>query len=527
MLKSIRSLHLGTLFLLSLFAVAGLAAVETPVILTPPLKPEPRINGARVFGVRPGSPFQFQIAASGERPMRFAAENLPAGLNLDEATGRITGVLREAATFRVTVRASNAKGRAQRELRIVVGEDIALTPPMGCNSYGGWGPFVTEENIRAAARALVDLGLINHGYTFVNIDDGWQGQRGGPHQAIQPNEKFGDLRKLCDDLHAMGLKVGIYSTPWTTSYEGFVGGSSDDPKGAWVRSDTPRSGIDKFGAYGFETNDARQIAEWGFDYFKYDWAMHRDTPERATRARRMHDALRQSGRDVVLEISNEAPLEQAAELTAIATMCRTTGDIVDVWDRKQLDAQKQTWAFGVRDIWNHHKLWAEFNRPGHWNMPCPLRVGMLGGWDLKPLRPTRLTPDEQYTHFTLWCMWSAPLIIGCPPERLDEFTLRLLTNDEVIDINQDPLGRQARQVEVGGHEILVKDLEDGSKAVGLFNVGSEPAEVRVAWTDLGLKGPQRVRDLWRQQDQGVQAEGFGAMVPSHGVVLIKIQAAQP
>ena len=199
--------------------------------------------------------------------MQFSAENLPAGLTLEAATGRITGALQDRGTHEVTLRAVNARGSTERTLRIVVGDDIALTPVMGCNTYGGWGPNVTEANIRAAADALVKSGLTQHGYSYVNIDDGWQGKRGGKYNAIQPNEKFGDLRALCDHLHSLGLKAGIYSTPWTSSYEGFIGGSSDNEDGSWTRPNPPRSGIGKFGRYTFETNDARQIAEWGFDYF--------------------------------------------------------------------------------------------------------------------------------------------------------------------------------------------------------------------------------------------------------------------
>jgi alpha-galactosidase len=503
------------------------AAAEPALILTPKPKPEPRINGARIFGVRPGSPFLFRISATGERPMTFTSSGLPEGLRLDANTGIITGTLIERGTYVVGLKAANARGTAERALRIVVGDTIALTPIMGANTYGGWGPFVSEANVRAAADALVKTGLADHGYHYVNIDDGWQGRRGGPYGAIQPNEKFSDMRALTEHLHAMGLRAGIYSTPWTSSYEGFVGGSSENRNGDWIRPNPPRSGTGTFGRYRFEEADARQFAEWGFDYFKYDWALDRPDPELVDRVRRMSMALKATGRDIVFELSNAAPLEQAEVLTALVNMCRTTGDIVDVWDRRQLDSDKQRWAHGVRDIWLQHRHWAPYNRPGHWNMPCPLRVGLLGGWDLKPLQPTRLTPNEQYTHLSLWSLWAAPIIIGCPPERLDEFTLSLLTNDEVIEVNQDPLGRQARQMVSGGHEILIKDLEDGSKAVGLFNVGEGEVEVRVSWTDLGLDGPHKVRDLWRQKDLGVHSRGFAANVGRHGVVFIRIWKQQP
>lgn len=491
-------------------AAAGTMAAAAPILTSKP-SPRPRINSARVFGVRPGHPLLYSIAATGQRPLKFSASGLPRGARFDPATGRITGSIDAPGTYRVRLAAQNALGRAERELRLVAGDEIALTPVMGCNTWGGWGPNVTEANIRAAGKAMVRLGLADHGYEYVNIDDGWQGQRGGKYNAIQPNDKFSDMRALCDYLHGLGLKAGIYSTPWTTSYAGFAGGSSDDKNGAWVRQ------ARHFGRYRFETNDARQWAEWGFDYCKYDWKI-----ERVDDARRMGDALTASGRDIVYELSNSAPFAEAAAFTSIGTMCRTTGDIVDVWDRSQLDEQKRKWALGVRDIWNLHKDWERFNRPGHWNMPCPLRVGMLGGWDRKPLQPTRLTPDEQYSHISLWCLWSAPLIIGCPIERLDDFTLGLLTNDEVLEIDQDPLGKQAHQVEVQGGEVLIKELEGGDTAIGAFNTGSRAATISCGWTELGLRGRFRVRDLWRQQDIASAADRFTATIPSHGVKLLRL-----
>ena len=475
--------------------------------------PEPKINGAKAFGVRPGSPVLYTLAVTGDRPVEFSASNLPEGVILDPVKGQMTGALSERGTYKITLKAKNAKGECERELRLVVGDDIALTPPMGCNTWGGLGPFVDEKGVRASAEAMVSTGLINHGYCYVNIDDGWQGKRGGPYNAIQPNEKFSDMGKLCADLHAMGLKVGTYSTPWKTSYAGYIGGSSDSKDGTWEQPHTK-----KHGKYHFEINDARQIAEWGFDYFKYDWNI-----DSIPLAQTMGDALRSTGRDIVFELSNSTPIGQAEAFTQIGTMTRTTGDLVDVWDKTQLDPQKQKWALGVRDLWVKHKLWEKYNRPGHWNMPCPLRVGMLGGWDKKPLLPTRLTVDEQYSHISLWCLWASPIIIGAPLDKVDEFTLSLLTNDEVLEINQDPLGLQARQIEVNQGEVLIKEMEDGSKAVGLFNPsGKEPAKIEINWTDLGISGKHMVRDLWRKKDIGVFSNKFAAKVPSHGVVLVRI-----
>ena len=492
----------------------------TAHIVTPAAGPVPRFNGATVFGVRPGSPILYTLAVTGQRPMTFTAEGLPEGARFDAEKGRITGAVVRRGTYPVRLCARNAAGCAKRELKLVVGDTFALTPPMGCNTWGGLGPFVSEKGVRASAEAMVRSGLINHGYSYVNIDDGWQSQRGGPHNAIQPNKKFGKMKTLCDDLHAMGLKVGNYSTPWRTSYAGFVGGSSDNADGTWARlPPAPTKGW-THGRYRFEINDARQAAQWGIDYFKYDWGI-----DNVEFARIMRDALGAQPRDIVLELSNSAPFKDAEAYTSLGTMTRTDGDLVDVWVKTQLDGEKRKWALGVRDLWLAHKRWERFNRPGHWNMPCPLRVGMLGGWDQKPLRPSRLTVDEQFSHVSLWCLWGAPLIIGAPIDKLDSFTLSLLTNDEVLDVDQDPLGLQARDIDVPGGEVLVKKLADGSVAVGLFNPGETASTVTITWTQAGVTGPQRMRDLWRQTDLGIFDGRFTTTVPSHGVVLAKLDRA--
>jgi alpha-galactosidase len=512
-----------SVFLLLAVANVNIAepAVSEPIgeILTPPPKPQPQINGAKVFGVRPGHPVLYTIAATGKRPMKFSAVNLPKGLHLDEQTGRIGGALDNRGTYHVTLQAENSLGIAERELRIVAGDKVLLTPLLGCNTWGGWGARVTDANLRAAAQAMVDTGLINHGWQYINIDDGWQGRRGGPDNAIQPNEKFPDMKGLCDYIHNLGLKAGIYSTPWATSYAGFVGGSSDDPQGRWEPPKNRRDGW-RYGKHFFETADARQWAQWGFDYVKYDWGV--DSVEVA---RRMADALAACDRDIVWELSNSVPLDHAAQYTSLADLSRTTGDLVDYWDRSQMDEGIRRWAVGIREVWLKHDAWAPYQQPGHWNHACNLRVGLLGGWRDKPLEPSHLTPDEQYTHISLWCLWGSPMIIGTPIERLDTFTLSLLSNDEVLEVHQDPLGKQATRREVEGGEILVKELEDGTKAVGLFNPGDKPASVSVAWNALGLDRSQRVRDLWRQKDLGVHADGFAAEVRPHGVVMVRVTPA--
>ena len=480
---------------------------EEAVRLTPPAPAAPRITGARVFGVRPGSPFIFTVPVTGLRPVRFSAQGLPAGLKLDSESGRLTGVLTKQGTYTVTLRARNAKGSDARGLSIEVGERIALTPPMGWNSWNVWGDQVDQDKVLRSARAMALSGLVNHGWSYVNIDDAWQAPRGGPLNALQGNQKFLDIKALCDEIHALGLKAGIYSTPWVQSYAGYPGGSLETLDTPWKKTEGPKQVNRKIlpwaiGRYHFATNDARQWAQWGIDYLKYDWS-----PIEVSETEEMAKALRASGRDIIYSLSNNAPFAGAADWARLANAWRTTGDIRDTWT-------------SVSHIGFAQDRWRTVAGPGHWNDPDMLVVGHVG-WGHP--HPTRLTPNEQYTHISLWCLLSAPLLLGNDLERLDAFTLNLLTNDEVLAVDQDPAGRQAAQVVVDGRrQVWVKEMEDGSRVVGLFNLSRQEQQLTVEWGKLGLRGAQRVRDLWRQKDLGVSAERFSTTVPRHGVVLIRV-----
>jgi alpha-galactosidase len=445
--------------------------------------------------------------------MRFEARELPAGLSLDAATGRIDGCVARAGEYRATLLARNELGTTERELRIVIGDKICLTPPLGWNSWNCWARSVDDARIRASARALAQSDLINHGWSYINIDDTWQGVRGGLANALQPNAKFPDMKGLVDFIHALGLKAGIYSTPWMVSYGRHLGGSADiagftyqePPSDAEWQAE--RWNYHKIGKIHYDQADAAQWADWGFDYLKYDWfANDLDSTERMSRA------LAATGRDIVYSLSNRAAYAHAARYAELANLWRTTRDIVDVWPC-------------LKEIGFNEMKWRDHQGPGHWNDPDMLVVGNIGWSDR--LRPTRLTPDEQYTHISLWCLLAAPLLIGCPLDQLDDFTLSLLTNDEVLDVDQDPLGAQGMPVSFDAPRIVyVKPLEDGSFAMGLFNTGHAPERVVATWPALGLAGPHRVRDLWRQTDLGVFDCAFEADVPRHGVVLVRVFRAE-
>jgi alpha-galactosidase len=463
---------------------------EPAIVLTPKSEPTPRINGAKVLGVRPGAALLFSVAATGERPMTFGADKLPPGLSLDPQSGRITGVVGRPGIYAVVLRAQNRLGKAKRLLKIVCGGTIALTPPMGWNSWNGFGCDVNENNVRAAADAMVASGLINHGWTYINIDDCWEQGRDADGN-ILPNQKFPDMKALTDYVHSKGLKIGLYSSPGPKTCAGYEA------------------------SYKHEDQDARRYAQWGFDYLKYDWCSYGQLVPNPTHQQLlgpyevMRAALDKANRDIVFSLCQYGMGNVWEWGQQVGGNCwRTTGDITDTWQSMS----------GIGFGQAGHQRYAG---PGHWNDPDMLVVGYVG-WSSR-VRPTRLTPNEQYTHISLWCLLCAPLLIGCDMTRLDDFTLNLLTNDEVLDINQDPLGHQAARIEKNGtSEIWAKDLEDGSKAVGLFNRGEDEASITLKWVDLRLSGKLKVRDLWRQKDLAEASGQFRTSVPRHGVVLLKV-----
>ncbi|MEY4387803.1 MAG: Alpha-galactosidase precursor [Verrucomicrobiota bacterium] len=497
---------------------------EEPYILTPKAPPTPRINGARIIGCRPGHDFLFTIPATGDRPMTFAAKGLPEGLKLDVTTGIITGKVSKRGEYKVALTVKNARGSAKRDLKIVCGDRIALTPPMGWNSWNCFASAVTAEKVKAAADAMVNSGLINHGWTYINIDDFWEQHPsgmakdptlGGPGRDAQgrmvPNPRFPDMKALADYVHGKGLKIGVYSSPGPFTCGGCLG------------------------SYEHELADAQSYAEWGVDYLKYDWCSYKPEME-AQRGTKpdfsdirkfwgepkekkldelikpyaiMRAALDKADRDIVYSLCQYGMGDVWGWGDRVGGNCwRTTGDITDTWGSMSGIGFKQ----------NGHE---KFAKPGNWNDPDMLVVGKVG-WG-PALHPTRLTPSEQYTHITLWSLLCSPLLIGCDMTQLDEFTLSLLTNDEVIEVNQNPLGQAAGRIKQNGQtEVWAKRMEDGSYAIGLFNRGPSETEVSVNWSDLGLKGSRKVRDLWSQADLGRRAEGFKVSVRRHGAALIRV-----
>jgi alpha-galactosidase len=478
--------------------------VAQPYILTPPVSENPRINGPSVYGAAPGKPFLYKIPVTGRRPMNFSARNLPASLELDVSKGIISGTAPDSGEYKVNIIVKNGAGETSRILNIITGKGLALTPPMGWNSWNCWGLSVDDQKVRAAADAFISSGLADHGWAYINIDDGWEAQERTAKGELLTNEKFPDMNALSDYVHSQGLKLGIYSSPGTLTCGGFLG------------------------SYQHEKQDVKTWAGWGIDYLKYDWcsygkiALNDSLDELQKPYVLMDKILEDAPRDIVYSLCQYGMgkvWEWGAQVGG--NLWRTTGDITDTWE-------------SMAGIGFDQDKCSPYAGPGRWNDPDMLVVGQVG-WGPN-LHPSKLTPDEQYTHISLWCLLSAPLLIGCDLSQLDDFTLNLLTNDEVLAINQDELGIQAKRVrQETGFEVWAKPLADSSMVVGMFNTGLQsPVDafnwetgmpkrtLTVNWSDLGINGVYKVRDVWRHQDVGQFGGVYTAEVPFHGVVLVKL-----
>ncbi len=481
---------------------------EEKIILTPKPPQEPRINGTRVYGVRPGAPVLYRIPATGVRPMQFSVRDLPPGLSLDQNTGIISGTIadREKGTHKVILVAENAAGKAERELRMVVGDTLALTPPMGWNDWYAHYDRITDAMMRQAADIMVSTGMADVGYQYVNIDDCWMNfvkhkdpKRMGPRRDEQgnilPNAYFPDMAAMTAYIHAKGLKAGLYTSPGAQTCAGC--------EGAWDK----------------ELQDARQFAAWNFDFLKYDWCSYQKKAANASLEEmkkpyiKMGNILKTLDRDIVLNLCQYGMGDVWNWGAEVGGQCwRTSGDLGMELERYHEVAVRNA------EHWQCAK-------PGAWNDPDYLMIGYEGaaseGAEAKAFP---LSPSEQYSYFSLWCLMASPLFYSGDMTKLDEFTLNILCNPEVIDIDQDPLGAQGHPVirRADETEIWTKPLEDGSVAVGLFNRAEIEQPVKVAWSEIGLKGKQRVRDLWRQKDLGVIDTEYTAPVSRNGVVLVRV-----
>lgn len=359
---------------------------------------------------------------------------------------------------------------------------------MGWNSWNHYGIHYTDQDVRQTADAMASNGMKDAGYIYVDLDDGWQGKRDAAG-VLHGNENFPDMKALADYVHSKGLKIGIYSTPGEKSCDGFTGGK------------------------GYEQQDARTFAAWGIDYLKYDICTFRDDlareangdPEIAKRMMvqtfsAMHQALEATGRPILYSLSQHGLSAGWTWAASTGAQAWRTGD--DVHDNYESIAAIGFAQAGL----------SEFAAPGHWNDPDMLEIGN-----------GKLTEDEDRTQMSLWALLAAPLIAGNDVAHLSPATLQILTNTEVIQVDQDSAGRQGDRVwSQGSLEIWARPLHDGSLAVGLFNRNAGPNEMTLDLSMFGIQRVTHVRDLWSHHDLSPFSGKRSFVVPRHGVVLLKL-----
>ncbi|HZE70098.1 MAG TPA: glycoside hydrolase family 27 protein [Pyrinomonadaceae bacterium] len=355
---------------------------------------------------------------------------------------------------------------------------LAKTPPMGWNSWNKFAGRIDDAAVRSIADAMVTNGMKQAGYVYINIDDTWEAGRDAQGN-IQTNKKFPDMKALADYVHSRGLKLGIYSSPGPNTCAGYEG------------------------SYGHEQQDARTFAAWGIDYLKYDWCGARTLytdEEMPAIYQRMGDALLAAGRPIVYSLCQYGRLDVwkwGADVGG--NLWRTTGDIRDTWDSMTNIGFKQ----------NELAPWA---RPGHWNDPDMLEIGNGG-----------MNENEYKTHMSLWAMLAAPLLAGNDLRSMTPEVLAILTNRDVIAVDQDKLGKQGtRQSQSGDREIWSKPLSGGSRALAIFNRAKEEANVKVPWAELGINSKSQVRDLWEHKAVKVDGAEYSVTIPAHGVVMLRV-----
>lgn len=504
--------------------------------------PAPQLHGPFVYGAVSAAPFVFAVPATGAAPLSFAASDLPEGLMLDAGTGIISGTTPAAGSYPVTVTVTNAEGSANAEYTIESGSTLALTPPMGWNSYDSFGASVTEQDMLDQADAVREV-LQPFGWNYVVIDYRWY----EPGQPIDDNGRYlpatskypsatgsNGFKSLADQIHARGLGFGIhimrgvprksYDANLTiagSTYTTRDAGNTSDPcpwdDHMWgVRGDT---------AAGQAWYDAlfAQYAEWGVDFVKIDDMLNNSTKDfHQAEADAIKNAVDKTGRSIVLSFSPgpDDPSwlpNSAASLNKNANMWRVVNDF---WDYNALT--------DLPGVFREAEAWQGVTTltPGHWADLDMLPLGYLGPrneWHASG--QTQFGNNEQVTIMTLWSMLPSPLMFGGNPERLssDDWTRALLTNPEVLAVNQDVLGARGKRIDNAGNtETWVRELSTGGKAVAFFNRGQQNTEMSATFDEMGVTGMPVVRDVWQRTETVVAGDMLTAEVPGGSALMFTL-----
>jgi alpha-galactosidase len=511
-------------------------AAQTDItISTAPAPAAPRILGAAVVGAIPGSPFLHTVSATGQAPLKFEASGLPNGLTIDASSGTISGTTPAEDSYPINITVSNASGSASRTLTLKAGSTLALTPPMGWNSYDSFIAAVKESDVVDAAKAMKTL-LQPYGWDTVVIDYLWYDPekttdtngRWLPSKSKYPNANGTDgFAPLAAQVHALGLKFGIHlmrgiprksvtanspvvDSPYTASQAGNTGDTcswDDHMYGVKADTDAGKAWYDSI---------YKQYAAWGVDFVKVDDMMnpYGGNALHSTEVQAVHNSIVKTGRSIILSLSpGPNQTKDVAVLNANANMWRQVNDF---WDTNGLSSMTDEFTAAYN--------WSVTSgvTPGHWPDADMLPLGTIG------TRACAFSHNQQVMVMTLWAMMPSPLMFGGMMTKLgnDSWTLALLTNEEVLAVNQDALGNRAKRLsQQNDTEVWARDLSDGRKAVALFNRGTQDATVSVTFAQLGLTGTPAVRDLWHKQDATGMTSGISVNVPHESALMYAVGTA--
>jgi hypothetical protein len=510
-----------------------------------PHRSAPHIHPPYVVGVRTGAPLIWTVPVSGNRPLHYTVKDLPHNLKLNAETGTITGVLEKAGNYPIHIQVKNRAGHDEHVVYVKAGETIALTPPMGWNSYDCFGDDVVESEVLANAR-YVSKYMQPFGWDTIVVDYRWYdpgassapnntGARAGAELTMDaygrllpspnrfPSAADGKgFKGLAEMIHAMGLKFGIHimrGIPRNAVKANLpIEGSSFRAADAANTSDMCGWCPDMYGVRGdtpagqaYYDSIFRLYASWGVDYVKMD---DTSSPYHTDEISAVHNAILKSGRSIVYSLSpGETPIEDAAHVKTHANMWRVSGDFWDNWQ-----SLSHEFELAMR--------WHDSMGPGYWPDADMLPLGhiSISGRSVGLDRRTDFTKPEQVTLISLWSLLPSPLMVGANLPDNDPWTLALLTNPEVLAINQDESGSAAYRVSSNDEtQIWAKHLADGSIAVGLFNLDDFDTSMSFKWAELGIKGKWKVRDLWLRKEMGTADNHISFSIPAHGARLLLLR----
>ena len=467
----------------------------TKIAKAQPFCGAPKINLARIIGASKGKPILFRIPVTGERPIEYSAQNLPKGLTLE---GNILkGMVENDGNYEFTVSAKNSQGKDERKITLEIADgNVLVTPLLGYTSWNAFAQHVTQNDIEGIAEKLVELGISEYGYSYVNTDSGWQGEYGGEYDAVMPNQKFPDMKKMTDKIHALGLKCGIYSTPMLTAWgcpdelKSIPGCTQGEPD---YRFAPTNGGI---GLIHKEKNNATQFAKWGFDYLKYDWG-----PTDTVNAELMRAELVKQDRDFGFCVTVQALKQYASYWSRYTNSYRCNPDTLSNWKN-------------LVEIYETYFDFREYARKGHYFDLDMLDFGtcrLHTMWNC-------LSDDEKLIEFSMRAFLNSPIQISSTLENVTDFELSVYCNEEILSISQDcafntPSLVSSKKDGERYFDIWEKELDSGDYAYAFFNFGNAHESVKLA-SQNGV-----IRDVWAKED--ILDAQISLEIPPHTVRILK------